>query len=224
MTTREEFLKTISHALGRPQPQAAAPLVYPSDVHLEVMSDATPDELAQSFIEYSQAIGADFFQTTTEKLVETIVQAVQTCSHGQIILADDPLLNDLNLKHNLENARLWDVQQSWRENVLYAEKATVGIAVAEMALAESGTVLLFSHAGKGRSVTLLPESTIYIIPKSKIKPRLTQGMAHVREHKDNMPSSVNFVSGPSATSDIELVRVVGVHGPVHVVHLVVDDL
>jgi L-lactate dehydrogenase complex protein LldG len=70
----------------------------------------------------------------------------------------------------------------------------------------------------------LPESNVYIIPKSVIRPRLTQGMAFVREYKDHLPSSVNFVSGPSATSDIELVRVVGVHGPVHVVHVVVHDL
>ena len=73
-------------------------------------------------------------------------------------------------------------------------------------------------------MTLLPESVIYIIPKSVIRPRLTQGMEFLRQHKEHTPSSANFVSGPSATSDIELVRVVGVHGPVHVVHIVVHDL
>lgn len=224
MTTREEFLKTINNALGRSQPPAPVPIPYPHTVHLDVMKDFSPDELAHTFIEYSKTIGADVFETTKERLVETIKEAVKTCASGDIVLANEPLLNELNLKNKFQNLYVWDVEKPWDENVAFAEKATVGIAVAEMALAESGTVLLFSHDGKGRSVTLLPESTIYIIPKSKIKPRLTQGMAHVREHKDKMPSSVNFVSGPSATSDIELVRVVGVHGPVHVVHIVVDDL
>ncbi len=225
MTTRTEFLKTISDALGRPQPATPPVAVpYPNTVHLDVMKNLTTDELAKAFIDYSKPIGADVFETTKEHLLNTIKEAMSTCSDGDVVVADDPLLNELNLKSELDNVRVWDVQRSWDDNVHFAEKAAAGIAVAEMALAESATVLLFSYAGKGRSVTLLPESTIYIIPKSKIKPRLTQGMAHVREQKENMPSSVNFVSGPSATSDIELVRVVGVHGPVHVVHIVVNDL
>ena len=119
---------------------------------------------------------------------------------------------------------IWNAGGTPQDNIRIAERAAVGIAVAKMALAESATVLVFSHSGCGRSVTLLPESVIYIIPKSVIRPRLTQGMEFLHRNKDYLPSSINFVSGPSATSDIELVRVVGVHGPVKVFHIVVKDL
>ena len=144
-----------------------------------------------------------------------------------MIMADDPLLKELETTEALETIRevqVWNSGGSRESCLRFAEQASVGIAVAEKALAESATVLLFSHKGCGRSVTLLPESVIFVVPKSRLCRRLTQGMAYLRQYKENLPSSVNFVSGPSATSDIELVRVVGVHGPSHVIHLVVNDI
>ena len=84
--------------------------------------------------------------------------------------------------------------------------------------------MLYCHSGSGRSVSLLPESTIYLIRKSSIRPRLTQAMAHLAELSKPLPTSVNLVTGPSATADIELVRVVGVHGPVAVTYVVIEDL
>jgi L-lactate dehydrogenase complex protein LldG len=228
MATREQFIGAVGKALGRSElPATPARFIYRHTVHTDVMRDWNQGDLARIFVEYSKIIDASVFETTKAALNSVIRQAVERCGPGKIIVAKDSLLEEMNTVHDLAKSRtvrVWNTEGSWEENVHFSEEAAVGIAVAKMALAESGTVLLFSHNGCGRSVTLLPESAIYIIPQSSIRPRLTQGMAFVREYKDHLPSSINFVSGPSATSDIELVRVVGVHGPVHVAHIVVNDI
>jgi L-lactate dehydrogenase complex protein LldG len=228
MTARDQFIGTVSRALSRSAlPASPGHPNYRHSVHMDALKDSGQEELARVFIHTSKIIGADICETTRDALEDSILQAVAQCGPGAIVAANDPLLRDLSPALALatrRTVRLWDAGHSCAENVRFAEKAAVGIATARLALAESATVLFFSHEDCGRSVTLLPESNIYIIPKSAIRPRLTQGMAFVREYKDHLPSSVNFVSGPSATSDIELVRVVGVHGPVHVVHIVVHDM
>ena len=228
MTTQGEFIGTICEALGREKPLATPERPpFRHSVHTDVMKDFSQEDLARMFIDCGETIGVSVFETTRAELNEAIRTAVKECGFGPILLANDDLLNDLQTAEALKTDRTvqsWDTGESREYNVGFAEKAAVGIAVAKMALAESATVLLFSQAGCGRSVTLLPESVIYVVPKSRIRPRLTQGMMYLRGCKENLPSSVNFVSGPSATSDIELIRVVGVHGPVHVTHIVVNDM
>jgi L-lactate dehydrogenase complex protein LldG len=228
MTTREQFIGTVRKALGRSElPAAPVPLAYRHTVHTDVMKGSDQHELARVFMDRSKEIGANVFETTKERLNDTIRQAIEQCRPGAVIAANDPLLKELGpalASATNRMVRFWNAGASREEMVRFAEEAAVGLAVAKLALAESATVLFFSHEGCGRSVTLLPESNVYIIPKSLIRPRLTQGMAFVRKHKDHLPSSVNFVSGPSATSDIELVRVVGVHGPVRVSHIFVHDM
>jgi L-lactate dehydrogenase complex protein LldG len=228
MTTRKQFIGAVSKALGRSElPAAPVPLAYRHTVHTDVMKDSDQDGLARAFMDCSKEIGVSVLETTKDGLTDTIRQAVERCRPGAVIAAHDPLLQELSPALALATnraVRLWNAGDSREEMVHLAEEAAVGIAVAKLALAESATVLFFSHEGCGRSLTLLPESNFYIIPKSAIRPRLTQGMSFVRERKDHLPSSVNFVSGPSATSDIELVRVVGVHGPVRVTHIIVHDM
>ena len=228
MTTREQFIRAIGKALGRTDtPAKPAPFVWRHSVHTDVMRGWSRDDLARAFIEYSKTIGVRVFESTGDTLNAAIRKAVEECGSGPVIVANDALLKKLDTATALEAGRdvlVWNSGGSVESNVRFAEKAAVGIAVAEKALAESATVLLFSHNGCGRSVTLLPESVIYVIPKSRICPRLTQGMAYLRRNKELLPSSVNFVSGPSSTSDIELVPVVGVHGPSHVIHIVVNDI
>jgi len=228
MTSREQFMGVISKALGRaellPPPERFS---WRHSVHKEVMKDSSQNDLVRAFIKYGKTIGVTVSETVRERLNDTIRTAVGECRPGPVLLANDTLVNDLNVASVLEKeraVRTWNTGDSRENEIRFAEKAAVGIAVAKLALAESGTVLLFSHNGCGRSVTLLPESVIYIVPASCIRPRLTQGMEFLRQHREHLPSSVNFVSGPSATSDIELVCVVGVHGPVHVIHIVVHDM
>ncbi|MEJ2108570.1 MAG: lactate utilization protein C [Acidobacteriota bacterium] len=227
MTARKGFIEGISKALGRGT--HTGPVPKPSwrhSVHREVMKDWSRGELAREFLKYSRTIGIDASETTREGLNASIRKSLEQAGPGPVMLADDSLLEELNTATALgsgREVRVWDKAGNREEELRFAEKASVGVAVARLALAESATVLLFSHEGCGRSITLLPESVVYIIPESRIRSRLTQGMEFL-QRQQALPSSVNFVSGPSATSDIELVRVVGVHGPVHVVHLVVNDI
>lgn len=80
-----------------------------------------------------------------------------------------------------------------------------------VAIAETGTVVLQSVAGQGRrAVTLVPdyhlcvvrvEDVVETVPEAFERLQATAGLA------------TTFVSGPSATADIEMTRIKGVHGP-----------
>jgi L-lactate dehydrogenase complex protein LldG len=228
MIHREEFIAHISACLGRTAPQQPPKLSYQHDVHEQVMAGWSQEKITESFMEYSRAIGVTVVETVKQHLNETLISTVATLGGGACLLAHEPLFKEMQTRAELSahfSINVWDVERSRQENVQKADKAKVGIAVAECALAESATVLLFSCGGAGRSVTLLPEAAIYIVPQSFIRPRMTQAMAFINAHlAEGLPSSINLVSGPSATSDIELVRVVGVHGPMRVAHVVVRDM
>jgi len=228
MTARDRFMDEVRKALGRSSRlEEAPPFAWRHSIQKDLIKDRTRDELVHLFLEYGRTIGIDGIETAMEGLNESIRRAVKDYGPGPVILEEHPLLDDLGTADSLRKdaeVRVWDTGSSREDSIRFAEKACVGIAVAEMALAETATVMLFSHRGCGRSLTLLPESVIYIVPESRIYPRLTQGMERLQAYKEDLPSSVNFVSGPSATSDIELVRVVGVHGPVRVTHIVVNGI
>lgn len=82
------------------------------------------------------------------------------------------------------------------------------------AVAQTGTIVMTSGAGQGRRIlTLLPDLHICVVLRSQITgiiPEVFSDLALIVKEKK---SPVTFISGPSATSDIELDRVEGVHGP-----------
>ena len=86
---------------------------------------------------------------------------------------------------------------------------------------------MFSGKDRGRTVNFLPENSIVLIPKSTLVPRMTQAAKILREKVkkgETLPSCINYITGPSKSSDIEMKLVVGVHGPVKVNYIVVEDL
>lgn len=88
------------------------------------------------------------------------------------------------------------------------------LAVAPLGIAETGTIVFDAGPGQGpRAASLLPDILICVIDASALVAGVGQAMARMRTAVDDGGRPLTMVSGPSATSDIELDRVEGVHGP-----------
>ena len=82
---------------------------------------------------------------------------------------------------------------------------------ATLAIAETGTVVLQNVAGQGRrAVTLVPDYHLCVVRMEDVVETVPEAMERLQA---TAGLATTFVSGPSATADIEMTRIKGVHGP-----------
>lgn len=90
-------------------------------------------------------------------------------------------------------------------------EAEVGVTTADLAVAETGSLILTAGPGRIRMGSLAPMMHVVVLPKERIVATLAEAFARLSDR------STVVITGPSRTADIEQVIVRGAHGPGDVV-------
>lgn len=98
----------------------------------------------------------------------------------------------------------------------------IGVTGCFAGIAETGTLMLVSGPGRPGSASLLPETHIAVVSRSRVVPYMEDAWDLLRKEMGEPPRAVSFISGPSRTGDIEQTIVVGAHGPYRV-HIIVVE-
>ncbi|GGB58533.1 lactate utilization protein C [Virgibacillus dakarensis] len=230
---RDSFLDNLAGQLGRKRnTKGVERPKWSINPQHRVLKDATQDELVEVLETQCKEIHTDFISTDKKGLADALEEFIDKYHGKSIVSAGGPRINEFGLAQLYEkmaadgkDIHLWD-EEKGEENKVFAEHADIGITFSDITLAESGTVTLFNDKYNGRSISLLPQSYIAIIPKSTIVPRMTQATEKIHQQHQNgqlVSSCVSFVTGPSNSADIEMKLIVGVHGPVAASYVVVED-
>jgi L-lactate dehydrogenase complex protein LldG len=107
-------------------------------------------------------------------------------------------------------------------------QADVGVTGADLAIAETGTLVLVSGSGRPRSTALLPPYHVALFDRHALVESLEQlGVLLEAWHDGPSPASrgaaIHCITGPSRTADIELTLTRGVHGPREVHAVFVEE-
>jgi L-lactate dehydrogenase complex protein LldG len=194
MTARDEILTRVRNALG-PEPARTQAQTIPREYR-----QATQDGLEQ-FLERLAHYDARAIQTTPDAL-EATVQTTLAERQAHNIIAPDGVpagwltaVNPINDTPPLSNDAL--------------DAADGVLTTCALAIAQTGTIVLDGGPGMGRrALTLLPDYHLCVVRTEQIVPSVPEALARLEPTRP-----LTFISGPSATVDIEMVRVKGVHGP-----------
>jgi L-lactate dehydrogenase complex protein LldG len=242
MATRANFLGRIRAEVaktpGRFEAQTATRPPRPAEAAEAVrrqMAERWPEALERFRQEFERVAGV-FHRVKTVGEVPAAVLAIARHKSAREVVAWDAAMLGLDLRPALAAAGLavgtvtpGDSGEAARlRHRAEAARAEVGVTGVDFALAETGTMILLSGAGRPRSTSLLPASHVAIFDRRRLIESLEQvGVMLEALHADpahTMSGAViNFITGPSRTADIELTLTRGVHGPKEVHAIFVDE-
>ena len=171
-----------------------------------------PQALVQLMTERLHEYGAEVVECTPADLPQTIARSLAKHS-GPIVIPPN-----LPAEWWLDNAVRWRVDQNLSHEEI--EQCAGVLTAASAAIADSGTIVLHHGPAEGRRVlSLLPDFHLCILHASQIVETMPEYFAR----NPSPPRLATFISGPSATADIEMTRIKGVHGPRFLSVIIVRD-
>lgn len=236
MTTRAEFLGRIRTELGRaPGPRDASASERPARpaelaaVSRRELGERWPETLERFRREFER-VGGVFHRAPGAAAVADRVATIAAERDARRVVAWHPVALGLDVATPLgarglacETMPAAEVETATRERLReVVAAADLGVTGADLAIAETGTLVLRSGPGRPRSTSLLPATHVAVFDREALIESLAQlGVVLEAWHAEppGPGAGISLITGPSRTADIELTLTRGVHGPreVHVV-------
>jgi L-lactate dehydrogenase complex protein LldG len=192
VSARDEVLARVREAIG---PGTQPPRDIPRDYR-----KSTEDGL-DAFLERLAHYDARAIHTTESDLTATITTTLAERRAHNIITPDGVPSGWLTTVNQIEDTPPLD------NDALDGSDGVV--TTCALAIAQTGTIVLDGGPGMGRrALTLLPDYHLCVVRAEQIVPSVPEALALLDPARP-----LTLISGPSATVDIEMVRVKGVHGP-----------
>ena len=211
MNARDEVLRRVRTALG-PDPRApAAPRGYRTTGEHPPGHPALLDLLTDRLLDYKAAVLRTDETGLRAGVAEALAASGVTGATGATGATGQVLVPPGLPTDWAPQGRVDDGSIPARELDTFAAVVTA----AAVACAETGTIVLDGSPDQGRrAITLVPDVHVCVVRAEQVVHTVPELLARLDARRP-----LTFISGPSATSDIELRRVEGVHGPrtLHVV-------
>ena len=132
---------------------------------------------------------------------------------ARLVIAPDPQLDDIPWSER----PLLELRKGMAE-----DSDAAGLTGCFAAIAETGTLMLISGPESPTRNNFLPDTHVAVLRASQVVAAYEDGWDRLRQ-PGAMPRTVNFVTGPSRTGDIEQRLVLGAHGPRRLHVVLIDD-
>jgi L-lactate dehydrogenase complex protein LldG len=219
---RSDILAGIRRSLrrGRLDPAAEAQLRARVAAHRRNLIPAratTLDHAGQIdlFVAMAEEVQATVTRVpSAEAVPEAVARYLATENlPAEVVVAPDPGLDDLP----------WEARPLLRIRRGRAEPDdTVSLTPCFAAVAETGTLMLLSGPETPTTLNFLPDTHIAVVRADQVVATYEDGWDRLRADRA-LPRTVNFITGPSRTGDIEQRIVLGAHGPRRLHIVVVED-
>ena len=242
-------LDDVRRALRRSATRSSAPPA-PLGPFIEPVDESDPAELVARFTAEATAVRANVHVMSDKlqfvanggeppatlpidklkfvgQIVDKIAEICAAYKEPEIALTGAGIFAEMNLTSALA-ARAFStfVSNGTDHEELVARLANcgVGLTAADYAIAETGTIVLSSDEPNALLVSLLPPVHIALVRSSQMTATLDGLISNLNKERIGRvdPSSVTLITGPSRTSDVELVLSIGVHGPKEL-HVIILD-
>ncbi|MFE4635506.1 lactate utilization protein C [Streptomyces sp. NPDC056773] len=199
MSAREQILARIRRALPEPRPDTAVPRDY-LPAHGARTPAESADLLAANLTEYRAKV-----HRVDEDGIAALLARLLTARGAASVLVPPGL--PPHWLAAAEATRIPDRADSTPYQLDAVDSVVTGCA---LAIAETGTIVLDGGPEQGRRrITLIPDHHICVV---RVPGQVVDSVPQALPLLDPT-RPLTWISGPSATSDIELDRVEGVHGP-----------
>jgi len=209
--SREAILGKIRHATGNGAADIAGSYAALERKYVRAGGLAVEERLAL-MVERLREYDAEVLEASPDSLPDAI-RAMLDASGRRVFVAPAGLPAEW-----LVEGFDWKIDHELTTSEI--EKTDGVVTASFCGIADSGTIVLHHSAAEGRRViSLLPDWHLCVLKASDVVETLPEYFARCAEP----PELATYISGPSATADIEMTRIKGVHGPRFLNVIVVRD-